>query len=43
MSASLGGAGGQEEKEEEEEEEEAAQGFLLSILVCLSRCSHPVL
>ena len=34
---------GQEEKEEEEEEEEAAQGFLLSILVCLSRCSHPVL
>ena len=38
--ASLGGAGGQEEKEEEEE---AAQGFLLSILVCLSRCSHPFL
>ena len=32
---------GQEEKEEEKEEEEAAQGFLLSLLVCLSRCSHP--
>ena len=25
------------------EEEEAAQVFLLSIFVCLSRCSHPVL